>query len=359
MDGGGGLIIAPGDQTDPIAWNALYDDGNGLLPAGFGAILSEEDVAMPPVSLVNDSLLVPWLLMFRHDSHEGGFDLTDVRFSKWWDLSVPENAAGPVDAAGNPINTVKANAAAAGQPAAPAKPQTARDATGDSVAEDPELRLPAQVVARLSTGAPYIVSRGYGRGRVIQLAGPLDDLWSTLPGRRALAPLLHEFVFYLAGHKSGRNVDSGAPLLIEMTSDDLAKDFHFIGPEEREFEVESAGDELHPAFRMADSSLAGIYQLRKRSDPGWEPQSFVVNFDRTESDLSPLKEEDLVRLQEGDRLTVISTVAEIREQYLSEAPKQEIWYLFLVGVLCFMILETYLTRRLVQGGHESVTPALA
>ncbi|MEZ6055683.1 MAG: VWA domain-containing protein [Planctomycetaceae bacterium] len=352
VDGGGGVIIAPGDQTSAQAWNELYADGNGLLPAPFDVIASEEDVETAPVRILNDSLLVPWLLMFRHDSHEGGFDFTEVRFSKWWKLTPPE---------------AKAEPAAADQPVAvvpdvnnvPAQGPASQPLAAAPVVKEVETRLPPLVVARLSTGAPYAISQSYGRGRVIQLAAPLDDQWSTLPGRRALAPLLHELVFSLAGSRSGRNVDSGSPLLIELTSDDNAADFQFVGPEDREYDVEPSGDELHPMFRLSDTSLAGNYRLQKKTDPTWTPQRFVVNFDRTESNLTVLSDVELTKLQEDDRLSIISTVAEIREKYVEEAPKQEIWYIFLVGVLCFMILETYLTRRLVQGGHEAVAPAMA
>lgn len=331
--GGGGLVIAPGDRTDPAAWNGLYADGQGLLPAKFETVLSEEQAETRPVTVTSDSLQLPWITMFRDDTADGGFELTRVRFAQWWKLSPPAN-----------VGTAAGEVAAAG-------------AGGPRGSEGPAAP-PTHVAARLSTGDPWIVTRAYERGSVVQLASPVDDAWSTLPGRRALAPLLHEFVFLLAGHRRGRNVETGAPLLLEIPRGERADQYVFRSPTDEVLAASAAGDELHPAIRLNDTTLPGLYRVQKPADPAWKEQLFVVNFDRGESDLTPLSAEETENLTADDRFRRVDTVARMAELQADDAPKAELWAMFLGLVLGLLVFEIYLTRRLVQRGHESVQDAV-
>lgn len=319
--GGGGLVIAPGDQTVAAAWNELYGDGSGLLPATLDGMVAEEDVETRPVQVVNDSLQVPWLNMFREDSPEGGFDFTNVRIAKWWKLG----------------NT-------AGEALPP-----------EDVAEDAVTVGSADIVARLGTGDPFLVFRTYERGSVLLLAGPIDDAWSTLPGRRALAPLLHEFVFLLAGHQRGRNVETGAPLLYALSAGERADEYRFVDPTGREVAASPAGDELHPEIRLNDTSLSGLYKVIRPAEADFQPQFFVVNADRSESDLTALTVEEREQLTAEGRFHVVSSVEELVAQQVDEAPRAELWAGLLCFVLGLLVFEIFLTRRLVQRGHEVVT----
>ena len=320
--GGGGLVIAPGDRIESAAWNSLSAGGHGLLPATFDAIVDEEQVETRPVSVVQESLQAPWLAMFRDDSPEGGFDLSKVRHSRWWKLGTP--AAAPVDANAEEAVTEE-TPVSVGQP---------------------------EIVARLSNGDPWLIRKTYERGSVLQLAGPLDDAWSTLPGRRALAPLLHEFVFLLAGHQRGRNVDTGAPLLYAIMPEQPAEQFAFVSPTGESLPATLAGDELHPEVRLSDTSLAGVYQLMQPGDPQRPPQFFVVNADRSESDLTPLAAEEREALAANERFTLVNTVAQMAEQQTDDAPRTELWAALLCLVIGLLVGEVFLTRRLVQRGHE-------
>ncbi len=320
--GGGGLVIAPGDRTDPAAWNQLHAGGAGLLPAAFDVVAAEEDAPMRPVVVANESLLLPGMTMFRDDAPEGGFEFTRVRFARWWRLTLP----------------------------AVAEPQDPADSEHGG-----GTRPTTHVAARLNTGDPWIVLRSYDRGHVVQLAGPVDDAWSTLPGRRALAPFLHELVFFLAGHRRGRNVESGAPLLLDIPRGDRAEQYLFRSPTDQQLPAAPAGDELHPAIRLSDTSLPGVYRVEKPDDPAWKEQLFVVNFDREESDLTPLTAAELEKLTEGDRFRVVETVSRMTELQAQDAPRAELWAALLCFVLGLLVFEVFLTRRLVQRGHETVT----
>ncbi len=320
--GGGGLVIAPGDRTEQTAWNALTGDGRSWLPATLQQIVSEDQVETRPVGIVNDSLQAPWLAMFRDDSPDGGFDLGRVRFSKWWKLALPDPAAPAENADAPPLDS---------QPPGPRR---------------------AEVVARLNNGDPWLISSTYERGRVLQMATPVDDAWSTLPGRRALAPLLHEFVFLLAGHQRGRNVETGAPLLMSIAPHERIDGFTFLDPTGRPLPAAAAGDELHPEIRLSDTSIAGTYQVIRPADPAAPPQFFVVNADRAESNLTPLAPDEREQLSDNERFQIVESVERLAELQAEGAPRAELWAGLLCVVLGLLVCEIFLTRRLVQRGHE-------
>lgn len=319
--GGGGLVIAPGDHTEPGAWNALFANGQSWLPGVMEKVVTENDVETRPVTIVNDSLQVPWLTMFREDTPDSGFDLCRVRFSKWWRLGTP--------------------------PAPPAAETTTPAA--------PVLVGQPQVVARLNNGDPAMIFKAYERGSVLLLAAPVDDAWTTLPGRRALAPLLHEFVFLLAGHQRGRNVDTGSPLLLALQPGERADQFEFLTPTGARVPAVPAGDELHPEIRLSDTSVAGIYQVVRAGTAPGEPQHFVVNADRQESNLAPLTPAELEQLALEGRFRIVDSVERLVELQAEDAPRAELWAALLCFVLGLLVCEIFLTRRLVQRGHESVT----
>ncbi len=310
---GGGLVIAPGDLTNPDAWNPLAQSP-GLLPATLGKILSEQDSDTRPVRIDNESLQLPWIEMFRAETVNKGFDLTQVRFSQWWKLSpaVPRND----------------------------EPQAQEADTAPIVA------------ARLDNGDPYIITRHFGRGMVVLLAGPIDDDWSTLPGRRALAPLLHELVFLMAARQTHRNVDVGAPLITALPEGAKLSEFKFIGPHGEEIPAVAAGDELNPMMQCQQTFVPGVYRLTREGFPESDP--FVVNFDRAESDLTRLDGEAWNRLITQGPLKKLDSLDELLDARADDAPYKEIWAALMLIVIGLLALEIYFTRRLVQAGHEAV-----
>ncbi|MEZ6065586.1 MAG: VWA domain-containing protein [Planctomycetaceae bacterium] len=329
---GGGLVIAPGDRTDAQAWNQLAATADGLLPGQFVQQKLEADAEERPVLVKNDSLQMPWITMFRSEEGDGGFDFTRVRYSTWWQLAPTDQV---VDAAESVDSELADDAAAA--------------TDGPSLAA-----TGVQVAARLSTGDPAILRKTFGRGSVVLLAIPVDDAWSTLPGSRALAPLLHEIVFLAAGHQRGRNVDAGTPLLAAMQSGTTVEDYRFVTPTGAEVIPSAAGDEFRPEVRLNDTSIAGTYKLTKPAQPDWPAQFFVVNFDRNESDLTSLTEPEVNALTQDGLIRAVDSLEELVALQADDAPKKEVWAMLLFVVLGLLSFEVFMTRRLVQRGHGLV-----
>ncbi|MES2789361.1 MAG: VWA domain-containing protein [Planctomycetota bacterium] len=319
VDGGGGLFIALGDRVDRTFYNEkLFAQGQGVLPGTLEKIdqppVPVAGTQVSPIQIDNTSLELPWLHSFRKQ-HQGG--LTETRFDKWWQVTPTQSAGG----------------------------------------DQPGAALPsAAVAARLTNGAPLLIERDFGHGHVLLMAAPLDSDWSTFPAKPDYVPFLHEALFHLvAGGRTSRNVAVGEPLLLPVVRDFDPSQWIFRGPGKRTLPVTLGGDELRPLAKLDDTSIPGIYTLVPAKDGqpvrGAAGESCVVNFDRRESDLTILTPEQREFLQGKERLKIVTSLDELRNQMFASNTKAEFWQLMLLVMLGMLVIEVWLTRRLVQGGH--------
>ena len=321
VDQGGGLAIALGDRTDKDWFNSkMFADGKGLLP---GLLESQEKAPdldagnSNAITILSESLTLPWISGFQAGSDDG---FLDARFSDWFKITPAAVAEVPV---------------------------------GD---EDSTRRESATVVARLSNGDPFVVTRRFGRGDVGVLTSSIDADWNTLPTKPDYVAFLHELVFRLASANSSRNVETGTPLALSIPSGDSEANWRVLNPEGEEFSPVKAGDELNPAIRFDQTSLPGVYEFR-RTNPGGKASEnsaelFVVNFDRSESDLDALTDERWGEITGEEKLRRIDEPSEIFTAMKSDSARIEIWQFLLFVFLAILVGEVLMTRRLVQGGHQ-------
>ena len=318
---GGGLVVAPGDAIDAAFYEDLASGDGPLLPARYTSRRLERDHPLGDVNISSDSLDVSWLARFRR---ENGVDLVDARFSQWW---LQEPATSPTEGAG--------------------------DGEAQDEASTPRIG-PSRVVARLDSNDPYLVTHTYGQGTVLQLAAPLNADWSTLPARNDFVPLLHEIVFHLASRTSGRNVEPGTPLILKLPENEPAGEYRFLDPEGNEHTVEASEDGEEAQLRFSDTDLPGVYRALRRDASAADTEYFVVDFDRRESDLTLLTPPDQDRLASGGRIHFIDSLYQMHQALLEETAPSELWRWMFLLVLAVLVGEVLLTRRLVQGGHESI-----
>ena len=70
-----------------------------------------------------------------------------------------------------------------------------------------------------------------------------------------------------------------------------------------------------------------------------------------EQAMTVLTKEQRATLQGKDRLKIVSSLDELRKQMFANNTKAEFWQLMLLVMLGMLVIEVWLTRRLVQGGH--------
>ena len=337
VDNGGGLGITLGDQVDQQWYNErFFDRGRGLLPAWLTGIESAPSgIDEAPITILSESLQLPWISQFQTGGDDG---LLDARFTRWYATTLRPGLPAEADA--------------------PA-PGEASDENVMEAVPDANDRPVASTAGSYSNGHAFLLSRPFGRGRVAMMTSTLDADWTTLPARPDYVAFLHEWIFQLASGRVVRNVDTGSPLLFPIAQDDAPANWVFINPEGKELEAMAAGDELRPMVRLDQTHLPGTYRLRKRPAANEKANQandefFVVNFDRTESELTPLTDERWAELTDENRLRRIETPEELFESLETDAARIELWHLLLLAFVAILIGEVFMTRRLVQGGHVFV-----
>lgn len=291
VEGGGGLFVSVGDRVDTTAWNARMAK---LLPQPLGLVrTAAAPPGQRPGETVDDRPAERLLPLDRRNPllsvfPEQGEGLVSTRFFKYMLLE-------PV-----------------------------RDTAARSV------------VLRYESGAPALVEREIGKGRVMLLTTTVDRDWTDLPIRAGFLPLLRESLRHLVGAVED---DSSATLLVGeprlLTFDGDAQTLEVTRPDGSVWMVkrELAGSSRSIAYDGTDQ--IGLYRVRAAGPDGafvaQSAQDFAVNLDPRESDPARLAPE-----KRPDRIAVSSQGA--------KPPKHrvELWHalsaLLILAILCESLL---------------------
>ncbi len=332
ISGGGAVLVTLGDQTTAVPKDADGHEisaGTRWLPVRPVEVRGDPTVPDTATTITADSLQLPWQESFRQQ-RTGGF--SDVRFRQWWRLQVPEAVQSPENSTPNPS------------------------------------RFPAaQVVARFASGDPALIWQRRGRGSVAVWASTLDADWNALASQPDYVAWWHEVLFALLEPASRRNVAVEEPLLVRAPAGSESLAGLFLGP--RDFsssgEVWNAGN--RSGRRLPAPRWPGIYLfapgLQATNRPAVELQRrlttgaadlFAVQADVQESDLTPLSAADRQQLTTDRPLRFIASPDELESAWLGESGRTELSVFLLYALLFFLLLETWLTRRLVQRGTREV-----
>lgn len=289
LSAGGGLLVAPGDQTD-----VAFFDRQAWLPARLG-------------------------------SEKG-----DVRARAVVAHPAPDSFTG---AAMSPLGRGEPPALAAADFFAY---RVLGPAPGTSV------------TARLDTGDPWVVDRS--APRVMLLAAAIDAEAGTLPVNPDFVPLVHEWIFALAGGRAPTPLQPGEPWIIELdpppATTAATLTLHAPGGATMTLPVVRA--ERSARVRVDDTRVPGVYRLDL---PGGANRFAVVAHDGRESDLRPLTTAEMQTLAQGWPLAFETDPAHATSRLLAAGPdaRHEAWRALVLAALGLLCFEIYLTRRLARG----------
>jgi hypothetical protein len=291
---GGGLFISVGDRVDSVTWNQRMAE---LLPQPLG--LARTAAALPGQhagETVDDRPAERLMPLDRRHALLAAFPpqsngLESARFFKYMLLD-------------------------------PARDTATRD-----------------VILRYESGAPALVERQVGKGRVLLLTTTVDRDWTDLPIRAGYLPLLRESARHLVGASEEENsaallvgesrllVFSGDAQTIEVTRPDGSV---WVGKREQ------AGSSRGLAF--TDTDQIGIYRVRMAGADGTfttqSAQDFAVNLDPRESDLARLAAD-----KRPDRIAMAKTGAK------SVPHRVELWHTLSAALIIILLAESLLSLR--------------
>jgi VWA domain-containing protein/aerotolerance regulator-like protein len=288
LQAGGGVLVALGDRADAAAYTRdLYKSGRGWLPAAVGASAGPGDPAKAP-SPLSANFRHPALELFRQP---GAGSLSEARFPRWRNMTVP-NAPG------------------------------------------------VATIARLAGDVPLFVESGYGNGRVIVSAVPLDDSnRSNLVELPAFAPLVHELTAYLAAARTqDRNLAAGQPVRFDVPKSAPQSGWQVRSPDGVLRPLDVANGAI-----IIDSPESGAYAFTHSQFP---TQYFAIAADPKEHDLTPLDAADRERLEHWlPSLHWDSEPGEALASHAGAALATELNWLAFGGVIALLCMELWMTRK--------------
>jgi hypothetical protein len=204
-------------------------------------------------------------------------------------------------------------------------------------------------VARYDSGAPAIVERALGDGRVLVLASGWNPDDSQLALSTKFVPLVGGILDRacgIAAPKIGVTVDDPVPL-------DAGRRFATVvtWPDGKEVQVAAS------SASFTDSDQPGVY----RAATGSEVSRFAVNLAASESNTAPLEMDQLkqlgVRLSES--LTRAERLSQLRQQRDTELEsRQKLWRWIVLGTLGLLIFETFWAGRTARQIARAEAPAV-
>ena len=142
----------------------------------------------------------------------------------------------------------------------------------------------------------FLLCRDFGRGRTLLFSVPADRAWSTFPLSPFYLPLLHQVVQY------GAAISGSAPYLLTTRSLSLADSIPTAtpgsilqDPNKNNVPIRSTLVDNKALLRVEDVLTPGIYRITKPNSTDMEP-ALALNLDRTESNLAPIKREEIPKL---------------------------------------------------------------
>jgi hypothetical protein len=199
----------------------------------------------------------------------------------------------------------------------------------------------AQVLARFDDGAPALIERRAGSGRVLVWASSLDVEWNDLAVKPIFLPFVHQMARHLAAYREpepwltvGEVLDPARAVPAHAADVKMV-----ISPSGQRTALDPEGGDVVPLEEQ------GFYELRGQSASGGPAATVAANVDLTESDLTAMDPNEVVAAVTG-RATAGGAAGESAEMTdaTREATQRIWWYLLFAGAI-LLAGETLLSNR--------------
>ena len=203
---------------------------------------------------------------------------------------------------------------------------------------------------------------GNNGGRVILwTTSAYDPSWNNLPVVPNFTPLVNETLLHLASSQAqaqSRDLDAGQILLWSGPALPPIQSATLEGPNGAAHSVqpELRGDRYILSYH--DTHAPGLYELHFSPPSIPQPIYYSVKIDKAELDPATLTPADLDWLKSNNFLRDALTPATLPKALNAQVGGAELWWLLALLVLSLLIVEAFLTARMVKP-QTTVDPATA
>ncbi len=312
---GGGLVFYPGDKTDEEFYNRVLYKERGVLPSRWESPIGDDTQDEVYVEFQKRAYEHPITALWNNPE----YDLGSARTRRWHPLDETDKDRPDVKEVGPATVVLRYDT--------PAEPGEGKSALG----------------------APAIMEREWGEGRVYQFSSTADFDWCTLARRADLVvPLVRRIIGSVQEHSNaGLNLRVGEPFLQVLASHQNNSEGTVMMPSLNQATALSA-EVLNdrPVMQYKDTHQAGLYEFQLKGDS--QKKLFAVQPDQSESVLRKISDDELpeaagiIHWDGGDDKKKFEN--KVQEARVGA----EYWLLIFLIVLALAGLETYLAQKFSQ-----------
>ena len=198
----------------------------------------------------------------------------------------------------------------------------------------------ANVLARFDDGAPALVERRMGNGRVLVWASSLDLDWNDLAVKPVFLPFVHQMSRYLAAYRQPEPwLTVGEVLDPSRSVASSAADLRtVVSPSGQRISLDPEGGDV------VELGEQGFYELRGATATGAPAATVAVNVDLAESDLTPMDPNEVVAAV-GGRGTATAGAGGTEMTDTTREATQRVWWYLLFAAALFLGAETVVGNR--------------
>jgi len=206
----------------------------------------------------------------------------------------------------------------------------------------------------ISTGAgyPFLMSRSTGRGAVLLFTVTADRAWSDFPLSPFYLPLAHQLIYYAAGiGTSAPYVWATDSLSLEEFLPDATRESVLKDPDGKPVSLRSAVVDGETVSFAEGLTAPGVYTLSRPGEAGDMP-ALAVNMPRGESDLTPVKGDDIPAIMGLKTVHVATGKDELLKKIEDLRVGKTLGELLLWLALLVALLESFYSNFLMRKGAK-------
>jgi hypothetical protein len=212
----------------------------------------------------------------------------------------------------------------------------------------------AQIIARFDDGAPALVERRVGNGRVLVWTSTLDLQGNDLPLKSVFLPFVHRMVTTLASYTErpswltvGDVLDAARPAPVPGAARQITPRV-VLTPSGERVTLDGEGPDV------LELSEQGFYEVRAQGRDAAPPMTVASNIDLGESDLTPMDPQEVAAGVLGRAGGAAAPGTNVTATDPEQERNQRIWWYLLFAGVVILGLETLVGNRISRSGPVQV-----